>query len=324
MARRPCPACGRPSLARWRAATASDPQLAGPGALRARALRAPAARRRRSATPPTTRRCTRAAPTRPRAALARRLLAPLRGLAERDRMRFISRPRAAARGCSRSAPATASWSRLMRAAGLDARGIDPSPGGLRGRARDRGRGRERRRRRGRASSRRARTPSSSGTRSSTSTTPPRRWRGSAAGCGRGGALDRRGPEPRPRSRPGSAAIAGFIRTFPATASTSPRPAPRALLERTGFEPSASATCSSSRTRSACGRRCSTGSRRERDFAFRALKRDLGPARAARRARDLAVTAVAGPLLAPVAVAAELAAGLARRGGSIVVEARAAG
>ena len=61
---------------------------------------------------------------------------------------------------------------------------------------------------------------------------------------------------------------------------------------------------------------------QRDFAFRALKRDLEPATAGERARDLAVTAVAGPLLAPVAVAAELAAGLARRGGSIVIQARA--
>jgi SAM-dependent methyltransferase len=62
---------------------------------------------------------------------------------------------------------------------------------------------------------------------------------------------------------------------------------------------------------------------ERDFAFRLLKRDLGPA--ARRARflDLLITAVAGPLLVPVALAAELAAGLAGHGGSIVIEARAA-
>jgi SAM-dependent methyltransferase len=60
---------------------------------------------------------------------------------------------------------------------------------------------------------------------------------------------------------------------------------------------------------------------ERDFAFRLLKRNL-PA-GGRRWRDLAVTAIAGPLLAPVAVLAELAAGFARRGGSIVVEGRVA-
>lgn len=57
---------------------------------------------------------------------------------------------------------------------------------------------------------------------------------------------------------------------------------------------------------------------ERDFAFRFLKRDL-PRGA--RVRDLVITAIAGPLLAPVAVVAELAAGMARRGGSIVAEGR---
>ncbi len=55
--------------------------------------------------------------------------------------------------------------------------------------------------------------------------------------------------------------------------------------------------------------------RERDVAFRTLKRDLG--RGPGVARDLALTALAGPLLAPVAVALELAAGLAGRGGSVV-------
>ena len=56
--------------------------------------------------------------------------------------------------------------------------------------------------------------------------------------------------------------------------------------------------------------------RDRDVAFRALKRDLG-----RERRDLVVTAIAGPLLAPVAVALELVAGLAGRGGSVVAVAR---
>jgi len=63
---------------------------------------------------------------------------------------------------------------------------------------------------------------------------------------------------------------------------------------------------------------------QRDVAFRALKRDLAPAPMGQRARDLAVTAFGGALLAPAAVVAELAAGIARRGGSIVVNARAVG
>ncbi len=61
---------------------------------------------------------------------------------------------------------------------------------------------------------------------------------------------------------------------------------------------------------------------ERDFAFRLLKRDLGATGLRTRGRDLVVTAVAGPLLIPVAILLELGAGLAGRGGSIVVEASA--
>jgi hypothetical protein len=59
---------------------------------------------------------------------------------------------------------------------------------------------------------------------------------------------------------------------------------------------------------------------ERDFAFRLLKRDLAPAPVAVRALDLAVTVVAGAMLAPIAVLAEVGAGVARRGGTMVVEA----
>jgi SAM-dependent methyltransferase len=54
---------------------------------------------------------------------------------------------------------------------------------------------------------------------------------------------------------------------------------------------------------------------ERNVAFRALKRDLRPGPGVWR--DLALTALAGPPLAPIAVALELAAGLAGRGGSVV-------
>jgi SAM-dependent methyltransferase len=55
--------------------------------------------------------------------------------------------------------------------------------------------------------------------------------------------------------------------------------------------------------------------RGRDVAFRALKRDLGSD--SRTASDLALTAVAGPVAIPVAVALEIGAGLARRGGTVV-------
>jgi SAM-dependent methyltransferase len=64
--------------------------------------------------------------------------------------------------------------------------------------------------------------------------------------------------------------------------------------------------------------------RERDVAFRFIKRDLGDVARGERRRDLIVTAIAGPPLVPVALALELGAGLRRRGGTIVVEAVAAG
>jgi SAM-dependent methyltransferase len=59
---------------------------------------------------------------------------------------------------------------------------------------------------------------------------------------------------------------------------------------------------------------------ERDFAFRLLKRDLGPAPRSARIRDLLVTAIAGPILVVPAVLLELIADLAGRGGSMVIEA----
>jgi SAM-dependent methyltransferase len=64
--------------------------------------------------------------------------------------------------------------------------------------------------------------------------------------------------------------------------------------------------------------------RQRDVAFRFIKRDLGEVGRGERRRDLIVTAIAGPLLVPVALALELGAGVGRRGGTIVVEAVAAG
>jgi SAM-dependent methyltransferase len=55
--------------------------------------------------------------------------------------------------------------------------------------------------------------------------------------------------------------------------------------------------------------------RHRDVAFRALKGHLRPGPGVRR--DLVLTAIAGPPLVPVAVGLELAAGLAGHGGSVV-------
>jgi hypothetical protein len=52
------------------------------------------------------------------------------------------------------------------------------------------------------------------------------------------------------------------------------------------------------------------------FPFHALKRN-----APLKARDLVLVAIAGPLLLPVAVVLELAAGATRRGGTIVMAGR---
>ena len=62
---------------------------------------------------------------------------------------------------------------------------------------------------------------------------------------------------------------------------------------------------------------------EPNVAFRALKRDLGGLERRARRRDLAITLAAGAPLAPLAVGLELAAGLARMGGTVVVTARPA-
>jgi SAM-dependent methyltransferase len=59
---------------------------------------------------------------------------------------------------------------------------------------------------------------------------------------------------------------------------------------------------------------------ERDFAFRLTKGDLEGVPSAVRRRDLAVSVLAGAPLAPLAILLELAAGLAGRGGSMVIEA----
>jgi len=59
---------------------------------------------------------------------------------------------------------------------------------------------------------------------------------------------------------------------------------------------------------------------ERDFAFRLIKRDLEGVSGAALARDLSITVLAGALLVPVAIGLELGAGLAGRGGTMVVEA----
>jgi SAM-dependent methyltransferase len=318
MDQRSCPACGRPALAYWREATASDPQLAGRSAF---ALERCAA-------------CGSAATVgdaadhgamyeggtyAPAAGLARRLLAPLRGLAERDRMRFI---RGLVPG-SRVLEVGAGDGRLvalMRAAGLDARGIDPSPAAC--------------------AAARANGVEVTCVGVDDAAIEPgaedavvlwhalEHFERPAEALGRirgwlraGGTL----VVAVPNLASVQAGIGGdrwFHQDVPRHRTHLTPAGVSTLLERTGFEPEQVRHLLVEQNPLGMWQTLLNRLTRERDFAFRMLKRDLGPDGTRGRGRDLAVTAVAGPLLAPVAVVAEVAAGLARRGGSIVVEARA--
>ena len=314
---RTCPACGRPALAYWREATASDPQLAG---------RARFALERCGA-------CGSAVTIgdaadhaamyeggtyAPPGGLARALLAPLRGLAERDRMRFIRGLDPGSRVLEVGA-GDGKLVALMRDAGLDARGIDPSPAAC-------------------AAARANGVEVACVGIGEAELEPAREdagvlWHALEHLDRPADALERIRSWLRPDGRLvvavpnlGSvqAGIGGdrwFHQDVPRHRIHLTATGAAALLERTGFR--------TERVRHLLIEQNPLGMWQtllnrltfERDFAFRLLKRDLGGGRS--RGRDLAVTALAGPLLAPVAIAAEIAAGLAGRGGSIVAEARVA-
>ena len=313
-----CPACGRPALRAWRAATPSDPQLAGSGPFELRQCAS----------------CGSAvtvgdAPDRaamyeggtyaPARGAAGRLLAPVRGLAERDRLRFVSHLESGSRVLEVGA-GDGKLVAAMRARGLNAGGIDPSPAACEA-ARSLG--------------------------------------VEVANLGIGDADLPGGAEDavvvwhalEHLDEPAEALrrIHGWLRrqgalvvAVPNLASLQARiggdrwfhqDVPRhrihltpagaaALLERTGFRVERVRHVLVEQNPLGMWQTLLNRLTRERDFAFRALKRDLGPRGGASRAGDWALTLVAGPLLVPVAVPAELIAGLARRGGSIVVQARA--
>lgn len=320
MAARPCPACGRSSLRPWRAATPSDPELAGSG-------------------PFSLLRCAECgsaatvgdAPDRaamyeggtysPARGGAGRLLAPLRGLAERDRVRFT----AAIPRRSRVLEVGAGDGKLvaaMRAAGLDAHGIDPSPAAC-----------------ARAAAIGAPVEPAGIDDAELAAGGEDAvviWHALEHFDDPAGALERvrgwlrEGGElvmAVPNLASAQARLGGdrwFHQDVPRHRTHFTPAGIEALLGRTGFE--------LERVRHLLVEQNPLGMWQtmlnrltvQRDVAFRALKRDLAPAPAGERARDLAVTALAGALLAPAALVAELVAGLARRGGSIVVNARAVG
>lgn len=320
MDQRPCPACGRPALAHWREATATDPQLAGRARFELDRCRAcgSAVTVGDAADHAAMYEGGTYAPAR---GLARALLAPLRSLAERDRMRFI---RGLAPG-SRVLEVGAGDGKLvalMGRAGLDARGIDPSPAAC---AAARAHGVEV------ANVGVAEAEVEPATQDAVVL-----WHAlehiddPAAALGRirgwlrpGGAL----VVAVPNLASAQARIGGdrwFHQDVPRHRIHFTAAGAAALLERTGYRGESVRHLLIEQNPLGMWQTLLNRLTGERDFAFRLLKRDLDPDRGGAHRRDLALTAVAGPLLAPVAVVAELVAGLARRGGSIVIEARAAG
>jgi SAM-dependent methyltransferase len=318
MDQRSCPACGRAALAYWRQATASDPQLAG----RARFVL------ERCAV------CGSAATVgdaadhgamyeggtyAPAGGLVRRLLAPLRGLAERDRMRFIRGLAPGARVLEVGA-GDGKLVALMRASGLDARGIDPSPAAC-------------------AAARASGVEVNCVGVDDAEVEPGAEdavvlWHALEHFDDPAGALERIRGWLRPAGtlvvavpnlRSVQARIGGdrwFHQDVPRHRTHLTPAGASALLRRTGYEPDRVRHLLVEQNPLGMWQTLLNRLTPERDFAFRLLKRDLGEIGTQGYGRDLAVTAVAGPLLAPIAVAAEIAAGLARCGGSIVVEARA--
>jgi SAM-dependent methyltransferase len=312
-----CPACGSPGLVPWRRATASDPDLAGAESFPL--ARCPACGTAVTGGPPATPALYEGGTYTPARGMLSALIEPLRRLAERDRMRFL-----------RGLPAGADVLELgagdgrfvarMRAAGLDAWGIEPSAAG----------------------------------RSAAAAIGARLEPGTVESAElESGTLDavvlwhslEHVADPADsvrRVRPWLRAGGRLVVAVPNLAGLQARlgddrwfhqDVPRhrthftangivALVERNGFRLRRLSQVLIEQNplgmwQTLLNRLCA-----ERDFAFRLLKRDLGGVPAPRRARDLVVTALAGPVLAPVAVVVELAAGLAGRGGSVVVEAEA--
>jgi SAM-dependent methyltransferase len=257
----------------------------------------------------------------PARGFARRLLAPLRGIAERDRMRFLAhlRPR------SRVLEIGAGDGKLvaaMREAGLDARGIDPSPAACE------------------AARRLGVDVANVGIDEADVTADSEDavviWHAlehfddPAAALARAhGWLHPGGTIviAVPNLDSVQARIGGdrwFHQDVPRHRTHLTPVGATALLERTGYRVERIRHLLVEQNPLGMWQTLLNRLTAERDFAFRLLKRDLGPAGAGARLRDVVVTAIAGPLLVPVAIVAELVAGLAGRGGSIVIEARATG
>ncbi|MQA75261.1 MAG: methyltransferase domain-containing protein [Solirubrobacterales bacterium] len=312
-----CPACGGAELRAWRAATASDPQLAGRSSFELE-------------------RCPRCGSARTvgagvdQAAMyeggtyaeARRslapLLTPLRRLADRDRARLVSVMPAGGRVLEVGAGDGHLVAR-MRAAGLDAWGIDPSPAAC-------------------AAAERVGIEVRNAGVVEAEIEPASQdgvvlWHSLEHVDDPAGAIARIGGWLRPGGTlvvavPNigglQARIGGdrwFHQDVPRHRTHFTPAGITALLERAGFRVERIRHLLVEQNPLGMWQTLLNRLTVQRDFAFRLIKRDVGEADPRTRLRDIAVTAVAGLVLAPIAVALEVAADLVGRGGSMVVEAR---
>lgn len=308
-----CPACGE-ELRAWRAATATDPQLAG--RLRYALSRCPACGTARTELPAG-------------AAVAGelyeggtyatarpgldRLLEPLRALVERDKLRFVSDLRPGARVLEIGAGDGRFTSRLV-AAGFDARGIEPSESGVRA-ARARGAPVER-------------AALEELDLDAASFDAAVAWHVLEHLGDPAGAMERIAAWVRPGGRavvacPNLASLQAriggdrwFHQDVPRHLTHFTASGLGLLIERSGFRLERISHLVLEQNPLGMWQTLLNRLTSEPNVAFRALKRDLSGEPGV--GRDLAVSAIAGPLLAPVAVALELGAGLVGHGGSVVV------
>jgi SAM-dependent methyltransferase len=307
-----CPACGG-ELRHWRAATASDPHLAG---RRDYALsRCVACGTARIELPPGTvppsSLYEAGAYAAPHPVLGR-LLEPLRALVEWDKLRFVRGLPPGARVLEVGAGDGRFVSRLQ-AAGFDARGIEPSEGGFR------------------MARARAAPVEQAGLEEldlePASLDAAIAWHVLEHLDDPAGALERVGTW----LRPGGLAVVAcpnlaslqariggdrwFHQDVPRHRTHFTDTGLRVLLERTGFRPERISHLLVEQNPLGMWQTLLNLLTREPNVAFRMLKRDLG--RGSGAGRDILVTAIAGPPLAFIAVALELAAGFLGRGGSVV-------
>ena len=312
-----CPACGKDALRPWRAATASDPALAGVAQVElARCTGCRSAATLGPPPPPAVYESGTYAGA--RGALAP-LLAPLRRLADRDRMRFVAGLRAGDRVLEVGS-GDGKFLARMREAGLDAWGIEPSPVAC-------------------AAARALGVETVCAGVDSAEVEPASQdavvlWHSLEHLEDPADALERI----RGWLRPGGTLIVAvpnlaglqsriggdrwFHQDVPRHRTHYSPAGLAALLGRSGF--------AVERTRHLLVEQNPLGMWQtllnrvttQRDFAFRLLKRDLGRTPRAQAARDLVVTALLGLPAAVLGTLLEVAAGLAGRGGSMVVEGRA--